>query len=213
MSLACLAFLLLSWHCAAFIPNQPVWRRAASLTRSGERMETALQETAEGDAEWKGAEAVSGLTKGVDAIFDIEKIKTILPHRYPFLLVDKVIEFEPGKRAVGIKNVAMNEPQFTGHFPERAIMPGVLQVEAMAQLGGVVCLQDPVSDGTGDFFFAGVDGVRWKRPVVPGDTLVMEMELVSWKPKFGIAKMKGSAYVNGEKAIEVKEFIFALVKS
>lgn len=86
----------------------------------------------------------------------------------PLVSVPQVIEFEPGKRAVGVKNVTMNEPQFTGHFPDRPIMPGVLMIEAMAQLGGIVCLQPPVSDGTGVFFFAGINGVRWRRPVVPG---------------------------------------------
>jgi len=120
--------------------------------------------------------------------------------------------FEAGKRAVGIKQVTMNENQFTGHFPERAIMPGVLMIEAMAQLGGLICLQPPVSRGTGTFFFAGIDGVRWKRPVVPGDTLVMEMELVTWKERFGIAKMSGNAFVDGELAVEVKEFTFAMAK-
>ena len=80
---------------------------------------------------------------------------------------------------------------FNGHFPARPIMPGVLQVEAMAQVGGMVCLQEPVTDGNGDFFFAGVNNIKWRRPVVPGDTLVMEMEMVAFKRKFGIVKMKG----------------------
>lgn len=162
--------------------------------------------------EWSGAQAWSGKTKEVKTVSTIEDISKILPHRYPFLLVDKVIEFEAGKRAVGVKNVTMNEPQFTGHFPERPIMPGVLMIEAMAQLGGIVCLQKPVSDGTGVFFFAGINGVRWRRPVVPGDTLVMEMELISFKQKFGIAKMKGKAYVDGILAVDVEEFTFALAK-
>lgn len=118
----------------------------------------------------------------------------ILPHRYPFLLIDRVIAYEPGKRAVAIKNVSINEPHFTGHFPDRPIMPGVLQVEALAQTGGIVMLQheeNPIKDGEGDFFFGGVDRVKWRKPVVPGDTLVMEMTLDSFKPRFGIAKMTG----------------------
>ena len=90
----------------------------------------------------------------------------------------------PGKKAVGIKKVTCNEEFFNGHFPLRPIMPGVLQVEAMAQVGGMVCLQEPVTDGTGDFFFAGVNNVKWRRPVVPGDTLVMEMERRN--AKFGL---------------------------
>ena len=81
--------------------------------------------------------------------------------------------------------VTVNEEYFNGHFPERPIMPGVLQVEAMAQVGGIVSLQEPITDGKGDFFFAGVNNVKWRRPVVPGDTLVMEMELTAFKKKFG----------------------------
>lgn len=166
----------------------------------------------EGEGEWKGAEAVSGLTGSVPLVFDSIAISKILPHRYPFLLVDKVIEFEAGKKIVGVKNVTANEPQFTGHFPDRPIMPGVLMVEAMAQLGGLVCLQQPISDGKGDFFFAGIDGVKFRKPVVPGDTLVMEMELKKFREKYGIAKMTGKAYVDGKLAVEVKEFTFAMVK-
>ncbi|CAM9113184.1 unnamed protein product [Chrysoparadoxa australica] len=148
-----------------------------------------------------------------DAVFGVDTgIADVLPHRYPFALVDKVIHFEPGKRAVGVKCITNNEPQFTGHFPDRPIMPGVLQVEAMAQLGGMIALQAPVSDGQGVFFFAGVDGVKWKKPVVPGDVLVMEMQLDTWKEKFGIAKMSGKAYVDGKVALEVKSFTFALAK-
>ena len=121
----------------------------------------------------------------------VEEIMKVLPHRYPFLLLDRVIEYEPGKRAVAIKNVSMNEPFFQGHFPDRPIMPGVLQLEALAQVGGIVMLQQPISDGTGDFFFGGVDRVKWRRPVLPGDTLVLEMTLENYKPRFGIAKMAG----------------------
>jgi len=157
------------------------------------------------------AEEVSKLTNSVPLVFDNVAIAKILPHRYPFLLVDKVVSFEPGKRAVGVKNVTANEPQFTGHFPDLPIMPGVLMVEAMAQLGGIVCLQAPISDGKGQFFFAGIDGVKFRRPVVPGDTLVMEMELDKWKPKYGVAKMKGKAYVNGQLAVQVDSFTFAMV--
>jgi len=166
----------------------------------------------EGEGEWKGAAAFSGLTSSVPLHCDNVAIAKILPHRYPFLLVDKVLEFEAGKRAVGVKNVTANEPQFTGHFPDLPIMPGVLMVEAMAQLGGVVCLQEPVTDGKGQFFFAGIDGVKFKRPVVPGDTLVMEMELTKFRPKFGIAKMTGKAYVDGQIAVDIKEFTFAFIK-
>mmetsp|Transcript_4867 Transcript_4867/g.6963 ORF Transcript_4867/g.6963 Transcript_4867/m.6963 type:complete len:170 (-) Transcript_4867:135-644(-) len=99
------------------------------------------------------AEALSKNMAHPEAIYNIhEHIAKILPHRYPFALVDKVIYFEPGKRAVGVKCITNNEPQFTGHFPDRPIMPGVLQIEAMAQLGGIIALQEPISDGKGTFF-------------------------------------------------------------
>lgn len=166
----------------------------------------------EEEGTWMGAEKYSALTGDVPLVKDNVDVAKILPHRYPFLLVDKIIEFEPGKRAVGVKNVTANEPQFTGHFPDRPIMPGVLMVEALAQLGGTVCLQQPVSDGTGNFFFAGIDGVKFRRPVVPGDTLVMEATLEKFREKFGIAKMSAKAYVDGEVALEVKSMTFALVK-
>jgi len=93
------------------------------------------------ESEWIGAEGFSKLTGSVPLVFDNVACAKVLPHRYPFLLVDKVVAFEPGKKAVGVKNVSANEPQFTGHFPDRPIMPGVLMVEAMAQLGGIVALR------------------------------------------------------------------------
>jgi len=165
----------------------------------------------EESVEWKGAQSISAKTNDVKKVFDVEHIAKVLPHRYPFLLVDKVVEYEAGKRAVGIKSISMNEPQFTGHFPERPIMPGVLMVEAMAQLGGVVALQMEGLEGK-LFFFAGIDGVKFKKPVVPGDTLVMEMEMTKYLAKFGIAKFTGKAYVDGEVAVEVNEFTFAVQK-
>lgn len=161
------------------------------------------------------AEQFSSLTKDAPKVMAIEKIMSILPHRYPFLLVDKLVEFEAGKRAVGVKQITANEPQFTGHFPGVPIMPGVLQVEALAQLGGLVLLQPPIFEGEasgGDFFFTGIDGVKFRKPVVPGDTLVLEMKLTAWREKFGIAKMEGIGYVDGVKVIEGK-FGFAVVKN
>ena len=170
----------------------------------------------ETEDDWKGGKHWSALTSSVSPISETTDILKVLPHRYPFLLVDKVIEFEPKKRAVGIKNVTMNEPHFTGHFPDLPIMPGVLQIEAMAQLGGQVvasCVGERPADAEpAIFFFAGIDGVRWKKPVIPGDTLIMEMELLSFKERFGMAKMKGKAYVNGKVVLEVKEFTFVLAK-
>lgn len=160
----------------------------------------------------RSAEEISALTSSVKTIFSLEDINKILPHRYPFLLVDKVVEYEMGKRAVGIKSVTLNEPHFTGHFPDRPIMPGVLQVEALAQLAGIICLQMEGAEPGAVFFFAGVDGVKWKKPVVPGDTLVMEVEIKKWNKRFGIATATGRAYVDGEMAVELKEMKFALAK-
>ena len=113
--------------------------------------------------EWTGAKKFSMKDRYTTTVLSSDQISKILPHRYPFLLVDRVVEFEPGKRAVGIKCVTANEPQFTGHFPDRPIMPGVLMIEAMAQLGGIICLSPPISEGEGQrlFFFTGVNGVRY----------------------------------------------------
>ena len=180
-------------------------RRAVHINAAVAEPETAAE------VEWTGAEKWSDSFKEPEALFDILKIKDILPHRYPFLLVDKVIEFEPGKRAVGIKKVTTNEEFFNGHFPLRPIMPGVLQVEAMAQVGGIIALQEPITDGKGDFFFTSVNNIKWRRPVVPGDTLVMEMEMTAFKKKFGLVKMKGTAYIDGQKVVE-GDFQFAMVQ-
>mmetsp|Transcript_8841 Transcript_8841/g.9714 ORF Transcript_8841/g.9714 Transcript_8841/m.9714 type:complete len:205 (+) Transcript_8841:61-675(+) len=185
---------------------------SATITTS--RNPTFLRETVEEAEEetYMGSEAISALTSGIKPVFTSEEISKILPHRYPFLLVDKVVEYEAGKRAVGIKSVTANEPQFTGHFPDRPIMPGVLQVEALAQLAGIVCLQMEGAEPGAVFFFAGVDGVKWKRPVVPGDSLVMEVEITKWRAKMGIAKATGKAYVDGTLAVEVQGMTFALAK-
>lgn len=141
-------------------------------------------------------------------VFTAEDIQQLLPHRYPFALVDRIIEYVPGERAVGIKNVTFNEPQFQGHFPGRSIMPGVFIVEAMAQVGGVVLTQLPEVAG-GLFMFAGIDKVRFRRQVVPGDQLVMSAELLYVKRRrFG--KMQARAEVDGQLAAE-GELMFSLV--
>ena len=144
--------------------------------------------------------AESPLTQAASApsepLLNSEQIMGLLPHRYPFALVDRVVEHEPGVRAVGIKNVTLNEPQFQGHFPERPLMPGVLIVEAMAQVGGLIVKQMPDLPN-GLFVFAGIDGVRFRRPVVPGDQLQITCELVSLKrQRFG--KVKAEATVDGQ---------------
>lgn len=141
-------------------------------------------------------------------ILTVEEIQKLLPHRYPFLLVDRIIKYVPGERAVGIKNVTFNEPHFQGHFPGRFVMPGVLIVEAMAQVCGVVLIQMPNVQG-GLFLFAGIDKVRFRRQVVPGDQLVMTVELLCIKQRrFG--KMQAHAEVEGQLAAE-GELMFSLV--
>ena len=126
-------------------------------------------------------------------------IMRIIPHRYPFLLVDRIIELEPGRRAVGIKAVTANEPQFTGHFPDRPIMPGVLMVEALAQTAGVVVMTlDEYRGKLG--LFAGIDDCRFRRMVVPGDTLRLEVTVEKLRGMFG--RVRGVASVNGEPAVE-----------
>ncbi|BBN04470.1 3-hydroxyacyl-[acyl-carrier-protein] dehydratase [Marchantia polymorpha subsp. ruderalis] len=143
------------------------------------------------------------------SVLDINAIRNILPHRFPFLLVDRVIEYNPGVSAVAIKNVTINDNFFPGHFPDRPIMPGVLMVEAMAQVGGIVMLQPDVGGSKETFFFAGVDKVRFRKPVIAGDTLVMRMNLIKLQKRFGIAKMEGKAYVGGVVVCE-GEFLMAL---
>ncbi len=143
-----------------------------------------------------------------DIVFSLEQIQAILPHRYPFLLVDRIIEFVPGEKAVGLKNVTINENFFQGHFPGRPIMPGVLIVEAMAQVGGIVLLKLP--DAAGQLaLFAGIDGVRFRRPVLPGDQLVITTELLTIRQR-RIGKMKARAEVEGQLAAE-GELMFSLV--
>ncbi|BAY08927.1 3-hydroxyacyl-ACP dehydratase FabZ [Calothrix sp. NIES-2098] len=141
--------------------------------------------------------------------FSIEEIQNLLPHRYPFLLVDKIIDYVPGKLAVGVKNVTINEPQFQGHFPGRPLMPGVLIVEAMAQVGGIVLTQLPDYEAGGLFVFAGIDKVRFRRQVVPGDQLILTVELL-WVKQRRFGKMQGRAEVDGQIAAE-GELMFSLV--
>ena len=137
-----------------------------------------------------------------------EEILGLLPHRFPFALIDRVIEHVPGKKAVALKNVTINEPQFQGHFPGRPLMPGVLIVEAMAQVGGLIVTQMPDLP-KGLFVFAGIDGVRFRRPVVPGDQLLISCELLSLKRKrFG--KVRAEATVGGQ-LVCTGDLMFSLV--
>lgn len=136
----------------------------------------------------------------------IEEIKAIIPHRYPFLLVDRIEELEVGVRAVGIKNVTINEPFFQGHFPEYAVMPGVLIVEALAQVGAVAMLMKEENRGRIGFL-AGIDNFRFKQQVRPGDTLRLEVEITRLKGTIG--RGTGRATVDGKLAAE-GELMFAL---
>ncbi|PFZ64224.1 3-hydroxyacyl-ACP dehydratase FabZ [Bacillus wiedmannii] len=139
-------------------------------------------------------------------MLDIQQIKEIIPHRYPFLLVDKVLEVEEGKRAIGIKNVTANEEFFNGHFPDYPVMPGVLIVEALAQVGAVAMLKKEENRGR-LAFFAGIDNCRFKRQVRPGDQLRLEVEMT--RVRGAIGKGKAIATVDGEIACEA-EITFAL---
>jgi 3-hydroxyacyl-[acyl-carrier-protein] dehydratase len=134
-------------------------------------------------------------------VMDINKIRQYLPHRYPFLLVDRILEIEVPKRIVGIKNVTVNEPQFTGHFPELPIFPGVLILEAMAQVGGILLIESlNLEIGKYAILYAGVDDARFKRPIIPGDTMVIEMEAIHLKKR--LSKMKGTVKVDDKVAAE-----------
>lgn len=152
-------------------------------------------------------EPSNGKSRPAAPVMDIEQIKDCLPHRHPFLLVDRILELEAGKRAVGIKAVTINEQFFNGHFPGKAIMPGVLLIEAMAQVGGIMMLS--VEEHRGKLaYLAGIDNCKFRTPVYPGDTLQSECVLV--KTKGNIGKVHAAGYVNGQLAVEA-DIMFALM--
>ncbi|ADO45027.1 beta-hydroxyacyl-(acyl-carrier-protein) dehydratase FabZ [Hydrogenobacter thermophilus TK-6] len=134
-------------------------------------------------------------------MMDIREIMEVLPHRYPILLVDKILEIQIGKRIVGLKNVSINEPYFQGHFPGFPLMPGVYILEAMAQVGGILMIKSlGLEIGKYAIVFAGIDEARFKKPIYPGDQLIMELEVVSLKRT--LSKMKGKATVDGQVVAE-----------
>jgi len=135
-------------------------------------------------------------------LMDVNEIQKILPHRYPFLLVDSIEELEPGKRIVGIKNVTINEPFFPGHFPGAPVMPGVLIVEAMAQVGAVMVLRDIPDRSKKLVYFTGIDQARFRQPVVPGDQLRLVVEVIKMKSRHG--KLRGEAFVRGKLVAEAE---------
>ncbi|MGA3080167.1 MAG: 3-hydroxyacyl-ACP dehydratase FabZ [Terracidiphilus sp.] len=132
--------------------------------------------------------------------FDIQEILDLLPHRYPFLLIDRVVEFERGKRLVAIKNVTINEPFFQGHFPGYPIMPGVLVIEAMAQAGAIIMLKEIPDREKKLAVFTGIERAKFRRPVTPGDQLRIEVEVLAFKSRLG--RMEAKAFVDGKLACQ-----------
>jgi 3-hydroxyacyl-[acyl-carrier-protein] dehydratase len=141
-------------------------------------------------------------------LMDVNEIQKILPHRYPFLLVDYIEELEPGKRIVGVKNVTINEPFFPGHFPGAPVMPGVLIVEAMAQVGAVMVLRDIPDRSKKLVYFMGIDQARFRQPVIPGNQLRMVVEVIRMKSRHG--KLRGEAFV-GDKLVAEAEILSSIV--
>lgn len=133
-------------------------------------------------------------------ICDVTEIQKVLPHRYPFLLIDRVLEMEPLKRIVAVKNVTINEHYFLGHFPGRPVMPGVLMIEAMAQAGGFLLFQTVPDRENKLLYFVAIDNCRFRRPVVPGDQLRLEVSVLTWRATF--CKLEGVAKVGDELAAE-----------
>jgi UDP-3-O-[3-hydroxymyristoyl] N-acetylglucosamine deacetylase/3-hydroxyacyl-[acyl-carrier-protein] dehydratase len=150
----------------------------------------------------RAIDAASKAGNGNQPIVDINRIMQHLPHRYPMLLVDRVIEYEPTRRIVGIKNVTINEPFFQGHYPGHPVMPGVLIIEAMAQVGGLL-MMDAIPDIANKVvYFMSLDNVKWRRPVVPGDQLRFELEVLQLRRH--VCKMKGAGYVDGQLVAEAE---------
>ncbi len=201
-------------------PNEPVRHKALDLigdlallgvplkahimaARSGHGANAELVKLIRKEYQKKLIKSKYQTTEGKGGVFlDSEAIEKILPHRYPFLLVDRIIDLVPQEHVVGIKNVTKNEPFFTGHFPGKPIMPGVLIIEAMAQTGGILLLNTETDPTQKYVLFTGIDNVRFRKMVTPGDTLRFEVEMSAYRRS--IAKMYGRAYVQGELVCEAE---------
>jgi beta-hydroxyacyl-ACP dehydratase FabZ len=139
----------------------------------------------------------------MQSVYDIQGIMNLLPHRYPFLLVDRILELVKGDKVVALKNVTINEPFFQGHFPAQPVMPGVLIIEAMAQVGGILAYETGAPENRDRLiYFMGMDKVRFRKPVVPGDQIIFEAKILKFRSK--VAKMSGSATVDGQLAAEAE---------
>jgi len=198
-------------------PNEPVRHKALDLigdlallgvpikghvlaARSGHAANAELVKLIRKEYKKKLIKSKYQVTQRSGVFLDADAIQKILPHRYPFLLVDRIIDLIPQERVIGVKNVSMNEPFFQGHFPGRPIMPGVLIIEAMAQTGGILLLNAETDPGHKLVYFTGIDNVRFRKIVTPGDTLRFEVEMGPYRRS--MAKMFGRAFVNDELACE-----------
>ena len=178
--------------------NRPLWAKI-TVKKAGHKYHVELAKAIL-DKFGKGGQAFLAKTRG-ERMMDILEIQKILPHRFPFLLVDRILELVPNKRVVGIKNVTVNEPFFQGHFPGHPIMPGVLVIEAMAQVGGIAFLCDSKNKGK-ILYLAGIDNARFRKPIVPGDQIRFEIDVVFVRAKIG--KIIGKALVDGQVAVEAE---------
>jgi beta-hydroxyacyl-ACP dehydratase FabZ len=143
------------------------------------------------------------LGEKMEKTYDVQAIMEFLPHRYPFILVDRILDLVPGEKITALKNVTINEPFFQGHFPSHPIMPGVLIVEAMAQTAGVLALESmPVEKRGAPVFFMGLDKVKFRKPVVPGDQLIFEVQIIKFRTK--VVKASGKAFVEGSIVAEAE---------
>jgi len=139
----------------------------------------------------------------MDNTFDIQKIMSLLPHRYPFIMIDRILELVPGEKVVALKNVTINEPFFQGHFPGSPIMPGVLMIEAMGQAGAVLAAESLPQEEQGSLiYFMGINKVKFRKPVVPGDQIIFELKFLKQRSK--VFKMSGVAFVDGKRVAEAE---------